>query len=266
MKVIYVDDEKPILSNFELTVESMREIEELHLFSKSEDALEWVRRNPVDVAFLDIEMPIINGVELARKMRQINENIRIVFVTAYEQYALDAFGVNAIGYILKPYSKSDIQEVMNRAALIMDRPKEKIVIQTMPNLTLQVNGRRIMIRGEKRLELFALLVDRGDAGLTSGEAIANLWPERPSDEKTQTLYRVTFHQLMDELKNAGIEGIISTNGKKKYLRTERVDCDLYKILMGDSEAIKKYADNYLLEYSWAELRNAQLSSIKVNDG
>ena len=69
---------------------------------------------------------------------------------------------------------------------------------------------------------------------------------------------------MDELKAAGIEDIIRGEGKKKYLATELVDCDLYRILDGDFEEAKKYGGYYLEEYDWSEVRNAQLTSIRTH--
>ena len=83
MKVIYVDDETALLDNFRMTVEGLSMVEELNLFRKSEEALKWAQDHPVEVAFLDIQMPVINGIELAKRLKGIDRNIRIVFVTAY---------------------------------------------------------------------------------------------------------------------------------------------------------------------------------------
>ena len=126
MRVIYVDDESTLLENFRLTVEGLSLIDELNLFRKSEDALKWAEKNPVDVAFLDIEMPMINGIELAKRLKETDQNIRIVFVTAFEQYALQAFGVEAIGYLLKPYSRKDVEKELEKASYVRPRPRKKV--------------------------------------------------------------------------------------------------------------------------------------------
>ena len=102
MRVIYVDDEELLLENFCLTAKELPRIDTLHTFQSGEAALSWAREQPVDVAFLDIEMPVMNGIELARRLKEVDENIRIIFVTAFEQYALQACGVDAVGYLLKP--------------------------------------------------------------------------------------------------------------------------------------------------------------------
>lgn len=162
MRVIYVDDEQPALETFRMKVKDFPEIESLHLFSEGEDALRFSEDHRIDTAFLDIEMPGMDGITLA------------------------------------------------------------------------------------------------------GEAIACLWPHRPADEKTQTLYRVTFHQLMEELKRAGIENIIQTKGKKKSIVMDMVECDLYWILDGKTDDMKNYDGYYLKEYDWAETRNGQLTGLKMN--
>ena len=110
MNVIYVDDEFMQLQNFKMTAESLEYVDSLNIFDSGKKALEWVDSNPVDVAFLDIEMPEMNGIELARRLKKADRNIRLIFVTAYEQYALQAFGVDAIGYLLKPYDREDIKK------------------------------------------------------------------------------------------------------------------------------------------------------------
>lgn len=263
MKVICVDDEQPILDNFKNRVSGFTQIKSLHLFTDAKEALNWVKEYPVDVAFLDIEMGGINGVDLARRLKEIDRDIRIFFVTAYEQYALDAFKVDALGYILKPYSKEDLQEAFEKASLMKSRKQNRVVIQTIPTFCVSVDGKNLHINRAKAEELFALLVDRAEAGVTARDAIDCLWPERLADENTMALYRVTFHRLMDCLKEVGIDHIIENEVRKKYIHTEEVECDLYQILEGDIGSIQNYAGEYLKEYSWAESRNAQINSIKA---
>ena len=264
MHVIYVDDEKPALENFRWTVAGFKEIKSLHLFDRAENVMEWVKTHPVDVAFLDMEMAGLHGLELARMLKEADRSIRIVFVTAYSQYALDAFRVDAIGYVLKPYSKEDIQKELEKASCMRPIGPKKVEIKTFPSFFVTVDGEGLKISNAKAKELLALLVEHAGAGVTSGEAISYLWPERINDTSTQSLYRMTLKRLMDALREAGVEDIIDSSGREKYLRIEKVECDFYKILEGDVEARKYYTGEFMQEYSWAEVRNAQIYSI-VND-
>lgn len=264
MRVICVDDEQPILENFRGKTKDFTEIESLHLFQSAMEALAWAEENPVDVAVLDMEMTEMNGIELAKRLKMIDSDIRIIFVTAYAKYALEAFRVDAVGYLLKPYSSDEIRHELEKAMRIRSQPKKRVEIQTIPDFIVSVDGEPMHFDRAKPEELLALLVDHASAGLTAGEAIACLWPDRPTDENTQTLYRVTFHRLLEELKAAGIEHIIGSEGRKRYIRTEQIDCDLYRLLSGNKRELQNYSGEYMKEYSWAESRNAQLNSIKAS--
>lgn len=213
---------------------------------------------PGGYGILDMEMPGLHGLQLAQQLKALDGNVRLAFVTAYAQYALDAFAVDAIGYVLKPYSRSDIRKELEKASLIQPKPTLRVSIQTIPTFSVTVDGKPLRLGRAKTIELLALLVDRGERGITTGEGIAYLWPERPGDTNTQSLFRVTYKRLADSLEKAGIGGIIGSEGNRRFLRTGMVDCDLYQILSGEKEAARRYAGEYMREYSWAEERNGQL--------
>lgn len=258
MNVIYVDDEKPAINNFRLTTAKFPEISTLHTFQNGKEALRFVKENTVDVAFLDMEMPGIHGLDLAREIKQYDPQIRVIFVTAFGEYALDAWGVDATGYLLKPYIAADIRKELSKCTY-KPLPSRRVVIETIPTLSITVDGAPLHISGSKPKEMLALLVDRGEHGFSVGEGIACLWPERAADAGTQSLSRMTWKRLSAALENAGVADIITTSDNRRYLRTDKVECDLYHILAGDKQAAKKYSGEYLREYEWAEERNIQLS-------
>ncbi len=263
MRVIYVDDEKPNLDNFKFTTQDFSEIKSLTMFQNGEEALEYAKSNIVDVAFCDMEMPGLHGLALGTKVKEINPSIRIVFVTAYSQYAMDAWGVDATGYVMKPYLPSDIKKELNKCKSAPLPSSRRVVIDTVPAFSVSVAGKAVHISSAKARELLAVLVDSGDKGITTGEGIAILWPDRPNDTNTQSLFRMTFKRLADSLEEADIGDIIESKGMRRFIRTDMVDCDLYRILSGDTDAIKKYDGQYLREYEWAEDRNAQLYNLCI---
>lgn len=257
MRVIYVDDEKPALDNFRLTTANFPEISSLDMFQDGSKALNFAKKNTVDVAFLDMEMPGIHGLGLAKKLKEHDPNIRVIFVTAFSEFALDAWRVDAIGYLLKPYTAAEIRKELSKCTY-RSLPSHRVVIATIPTLNIMVDGTPLYISGAKPREMLALLVDRGERGFTVGECIACLWPDRANDANTQSLCRMTYKRLADALENAGVSGIIATQENRRFLKVEQVDCDLYRILAGDKQAARKYSGQYLQEYSWAEERNSQL--------
>lgn len=262
MNVIYVDDEKLQHTNFRLSIEESTRVDSLETFDSSVEALKWVETHPVDVAFLDIEMPVMNGIELAKRIKKEDENIRIIFVTAYEQYALQAFGVDAIGYLLKPYSGEDIEKQLRKASYIREIPKVQIRIQTMPDFLVEVDGKPLMLGRTKQEELLALLVDRGEVGINKQDAIDSLWQGYSSD----SIYWTTASRLKKILEDAGISNLILTKGQVKYINTEIVECDLYRMQAKDAAAIRNYQGKYLEKYrdqfEWVQRRWEQLEEIK----
>ena len=257
MRVIYVDDEMPALDNFRLTAGNFSEIGQLNLFHDGFEALEFAEKNPVDVAFLDMEMPGIHGLELAKKLKAHDSRIRVIFVTAFAEFALDAWGVDASGYLLKPYTASDIRKELAKCSW-KALPSHRVVIETIPSFSVTVDGAPLKFSGTKTREMLALLVDRGERGISVGEAIACIWPERAADSATQSLYRMTYKRLADALEAAGIGHIVGTSDNRRFLKVDEVDCDLYRILAGDKQAARKYSGSYMQEYEWAEDRNGQL--------
>ena len=262
MNILYVDDEKLQLENFRLTVAGIEGMESVQMFDDSVKAYEWAKTHPVDVAFLDIEMPQHSGITLAQKLKDLNRKTAIVFVTAYDQYSLDAFKVHASGYLLKPYTKADVEcELENACMSVGSTPGKRVHITTMPDFVVTVNGKNIFMGHGKPEELLALLVDRGESGVTKGDAIACLGDGKPLSDST---YWSWLFRLKNILEDAGLPDLIETNGYTKRLKTDLVDCDLYKMRQGDPAALKKYAGHYMQRYPWAEERISELDEIKKN--
>lgn len=260
MNIIYVDDEPMQLKNFKMTVQDLDRISSLHTFDNGGKALEWIASNPVDTAFLDIEMPGMNGIELAKKMKESHRNIRIIFVTAYDQYALQAFGVDAIGYLLKPYDSDDIAKQLEKAYYTRDIPNKKIQITTMPDLSVSVDGKMLTLGNTKQAELLAFFIDRGKKGVTKLDAIEALW----SGYSSESVYWTTMSRLKSILEEAEIPDLIISQGQTKYVNMDAVECDLYRMLNGDADAIQNYHGKYLEEYPWAKVRRKQLKELKKN--
>ena len=262
MRVIYVDDEAPARLNFRLTAESLGNVEELHIFDNAQSVLDWLLHHDADVAFLDLELGGgVGGMELARMLRKQKPAINVVFVTAYSEHALEAFGVGAIGYVLKPYTREDICQELSKAARILPPQPVRVRIQTIPTLLVEVDGKALHFSGRKTAELLALLVDRAGTGVSTGEAISCLWPDRPNNQNTAALMRMTAMRLMETLRRVGAEQIIGVGSREKWIVRDQVDCDLYRILGREPQAMRDYSGEYLREYWWAEGTNARLTQI-----
>ncbi len=131
MKILIVDDEQLASARVKRILEEL-EYSDITVFDNPLDALVEVSKNKYDIAFLDIQMPNINGLELANKILELNPKTFIIFQTAYDQYAIEAYKVGGVDYILKPTSKESIESAIN---------KVKKYLQTKPQ---NIENKKIM--------------------------------------------------------------------------------------------------------------------------
>lgn len=262
MRVIYVDDDREELSGFRKLAENIKEIQKLRLFDDGLEALEFARNYMVDAAFLDINMPKMDGIALAKALQCIQPEISIVFLTAHTSYALQAFEVDAVDYILKPYTAEQIERSIGKIKTKHVMPYERSVyFQTMPRFEVFVNGELLPISKRKVKEYLALLVDFAGSSVNSEQAITYLWENRPNDHTTKALLRMTAKRLRDVLSQEKIEHILIEENGVRAIDTRKVSCDYYQILDGNEEAMEKYHGEYMVEYSWAEITNAKLEQM-----
>lgn len=260
MRVIIVDDEKLALRQFTMETNEIPGVTVTGAFFNPLEALDYVRDNTVEAAFLDIEMPGMNGLVLAEKMREIRPDLVIVFVTGYEQYTLDALKVKADYYMTKPYDNNDIREVLDRAKLLSARQRKRVYVRTFGRFDVFIDGKAIYFGNTKSKELLALCVDRRGGTVTMEEAADKLWEDRAYDGQVKNLYRKAVMYLRQILTEHDAEYIFSGNRGSCQIDAMKIDCDYYELLKGNPEALREWrlTGNYLQEYSWAEETCARL--------
>ena len=112
---IIVDDEQPALEEINFLLESIPEVKVIGQGRNGIEAIQLVEELEPDLLFLDIEMPGLNGFKVVEQLVSKDELPQVIFVTAYDQYAVQAFDVNAVDYILKPIEKSRLEKAVQRA-------------------------------------------------------------------------------------------------------------------------------------------------------
>ncbi len=118
MRAIVVDDEPMMLKSFLRLSSGIEDLQVLETFDSPEDAIEFVKKNSVEIAFLDIEMPTMSGIQLAKELRAIRPDILLVIISAYGDYIKDSNQVGADYYILKPYKHETLEMMMDRMRLL----------------------------------------------------------------------------------------------------------------------------------------------------
>lgn len=164
MKTILVDDMLLDLQLFELKCADMPDFEIVGKFTDPNEAIEYASGHVVDFALLDIDMPGMNGIELAQELRRLRNDIIIVFATAHPKFAVEALKMKADYIIFKPFDREDIADVMERAKLLRRRQRKRICFHTFGSFEMLVDGEPVRFRSGKAKELMALCVYRGGGG------------------------------------------------------------------------------------------------------
>ena len=113
LKCVIVEDEFPAREELKFFIENHDGIELEKEFENPLDALKYLQDNKTDIVFLDINMPELDGMSLGKILAKLNDELKIVFITAYRDYAPEAFEIKAFDYLLKPYSEKRINELLD---------------------------------------------------------------------------------------------------------------------------------------------------------
>ena len=263
MLVYIIDDEPIALKASEQVVRRALPDADLMTFWSGDDALEHIRtaNEYPDTVFSDIEMPGINGLDFAVRIKQLSPRTRIVFVTAYSEYALDAFRVHANGYILKPMNAMRVLEEVKGTAKEEDSESvpDTLKIKCFGNFEVYWKGRPLQFARRQTKELLAYLVDRKGASCTMEEIAAAMWEDTPNQKNTQAQLRILISDLRHTLENIGMEDLVIRRRGQVAVMTDKLDCDYYRMLEGDMDAVNAYRGEYMVQYSWAELTAGQLA-------
>ncbi len=114
LTVILLDDEKIILDGELSVLKDTMPDADIHGFTEPDNAIRFAKDNKVHLAFVDIEMGRVSGLDVCRKLMEIEPHTNIIFLTAYSQYALDAWKTDACGFLEKPLSPEGIREQLSR--------------------------------------------------------------------------------------------------------------------------------------------------------
>lgn len=264
MQVVVVDDEWLALRQFEIETEDIEGVEVAASFCDPKEALEFLKAHPVEAVFLDIEMPEMNGLALAKKIRSIYPDIVVILVSGYEEYTMEAFKIKADYYLMKPYDKDEIRDALYRAKLLSKRQQKRVYIRTFGRFDLFVDGKVVNLSNAKAKELLALCVDHRGGNVSQEEAVDKLWEERAYDDRVKNLYRKAVMYLKKVLKEYHAEHIFISSRGACNINHMEVECDYYNLLEQIGEKHELVIGRYMPEYSWAEETAAQIEKYVVN--
>ena len=254
MKAITVDDEIYMLENLQEAVSASSDIDAVAAFSSCSAALTYATENPVDVAFLDINMRGIGGLGLAEKLLELQPRCKIIFCTGYQEYAVSAFQLHVSGYLMKPITAEAVQKEIDHIKGV--KATEKLLtINCFGNFEVLHNGESLPFKRKKAKELLAVLIDRNGAGMTAKQICAVLFPNDTNDTKNAAYLRQLVLDLRNTLKSIRAEDVLQHDTPYYRVDTNLVRCDYLSFL---ETGKPEFHGEYMSQYSWAEVTCAML--------
>ena len=251
MRILLVDDEELQLLRLVNTLKSVLKDEELLSFSNPDKALEEAKKNRIDLAFLDIEMPHMNGIQLAKKLKAIHPQTKVIFVTAYDNYALDAFKVHALGYVTKPVNVDKIKKELEQLeGLVELKPTKKIQIKCFGNFEIFYQGEPVKFAYQKSKEVVAYLVDREGSMVNINELNAVLW-----EEDHKSYLRNLIADIKNSLTAINCGDVFIKRHNECAIDINKVDCDAFEYKKDNPDAVRMYRGEYMIQYPWAVFKD-----------
>lgn len=282
MNILIVDDEVDTLNEINFYVKKHKVCDYSVICTNPLRALEEVEKLHFDAALLDIEMPVMNGLELSEQLLNISPYMKIAFITAYNSYATEAFDVNAIDYVLKPIREERLVRALDRLLskgtinLQEKEDRPKLSIYTMGKLVVKIGEDIVKWNRRKSAELFAYLLENREMPIHKEKLCDLLWPDL-EPRKALVNLQSTIYSIRKILREYDSREIsikyIGDNYllciKEVYIDAVEFENLLQQAMEKEDEvlvnkALDIYKEDYLEEegWLWTEPRKQELRKIK----
>lgn len=293
MKVIIVDDELLALSHLEKLLKANFEtIEIIGTYTNPIEAKKMIRIHRPDLVFLDIEMPKMNGLQLGETIQECCPETNIVYATAYDKYAIQAFKLYAIDYILKPVRLSRLKKTIGRLQKQQVNADDEKNVEAHKTISCfntlgvkKADGEIEVIkwRTGKSRELFAYLLHHRGQVVYRDTILDLLWSESELSRATNQLYTTIYH-IRNMIKSYELHDVTINRTQIDYgYRLEMKDAKIDTVLWSDlvlqtpteitvenlataEHILYMYKGDYLGEYDyiWAEAERERLRMLFLN--
>lgn len=257
VRAIIVDNEPLMMRKFERLTGNISDLDLVGKFEDAKSALSYAKDMPVDVAFLDVEMPIMDGIALAERLKEINREIIIVFITAFDEYIRDSNIIGGDYYIIKPYTRQVLNVMMEKIRVLATRQSKTVFIETFGRFVVKKNNIPITLTGKAK-EILAFVVTKQGREVSNEEIYSTIWENRPYSNEKMTVYYNALRRLKSALCAADLQDLLISTVRGQMVNTNLFDCDYYKWKEEGHESKTAFEGEFLSEYSWAEVILSEL--------
>lgn len=289
MKVIVVDDEKSMHMIMERMLKKINAITLVGCFLDTWSAYAYLSDHDVDLIFMDISMPKESGIEFAKRLREEGRETKIVFLTSHKEYALPAFDVYALDYMLKPVNQERLKQTIGRAIADIESQKDaaeqaaqekKLIYNCLGSMELRTSQNEILKwRSSKSAELFAYLIMQRGKLVSKARIIEDVFDHMPL-KNADTYLNTTIYQLRKLLDRHGLPQVIISSNQHYVLDQTQIEVDVFRFedqcnTLDFSDAIqvnqaveqeKSYQGKLFGEhaYGWAQIEIERLSLLYIS--
>ena len=262
MTIMVVDHSAKALAQTAEIVKALRPEDTLLRFESSVDALAEARKQEIDVAFIEVDMPELHGLDLGRYLVELHPMINLIFLSKKYSHAYDALMLHASGYLVKPVGEAEVRrELEDLRHPESQKNQKRVFAQTFGNFEFFVDGKPVQFKYSRTKEIVALLVNNRGAQTTNGEIIAALWEDDGDPEKKASYLRNLRQDLQNTFTRLKLTDLIHKQRGSMAIATDRIDCDLYDWVAKKDKSRYRYMGDYMNQYSWAETVHAELDEM-----
>lgn len=255
MNVIVVDDERLILDAETSSVKRALPNAVVSSFQTVKDAIDYAQNNKIDIAFLDINIKGVTGLELAKKLQEFNPRLNVIFCTGYSEYSLEALDLYCSAYLLKPVTEEKIRKALRNLRYPITNKINGFKVRCFGNFEVYKDDVPIKFKNRKTKELFAYLIDRKGSTVSTKDIMVALY----EDDNKESYIRNLRADLNNTLESLSLSNVLIKNGSNIGINTELIDCDYYDYLAGKKEL---FNGEYMSQFDFAE---ATLSWLENNE-
>lgn len=279
IRAILVDDEMLALQHMKKKLGELGTVEVIDTFSNAESFLNVMEQLDFQVAFLDIEMPGLDGLDLAKIIKEWNKDIYIVFVTANRDYAIQAFELQSLDYLLKPILKYRLEKTIIRIQEQLQMTGKHSVSIKPVSPTIKVvcfnefvvyhQDEPVKWKTAKSKELFAFLISNLHTYVNRDTIIDQLWPEHDY-KKAKIQLHTSMSHLRKTLDSVGLEKVINFSNQSYALELDTLQCDAidfekvihlhpevnHENIQDFEHIVQQYSGSYMEKnsYEWATIK------------
>lgn len=254
MRIAVIDNDSLLLHESVRLIRKSRPTDNVYAFEDGLSLLEFIMEKPCEIIFMDPYLEDMDGIMLAREVKEILPKVNIIFLTEHDEFYQAAMEIRASGYVLKPLREQDIREEMQYLRFKPEK-KENILldVQCFGNFEVKtLDGEEVRFERKKSKEMFAYLIHRKGTECTLREAAAILFEDKTFDEKHQNYMQKIISSMMKTLRQYGVEKVVEKGFNSMRVDTSKIECDYYHFVEMGAELGFEQERSYLENYTWAE--------------